>query len=87
MELFNGHWLGHFCKHLWQLPRKNDLTTLCRALGTWQISSHARCRTQMGVITVGYLQRDGYLRVQISGGAHFVHRLVARAFLDLPSGI
>ncbi|CAK9055370.1 Uncharacterized HNH endonuclease L247 [Durusdinium trenchii] len=50
----------------------------------WSVSSHGRCRTLTGQITLGTLQPSGYRRVRIAGQLFFVHRVVAQAFLGYP---
>lgn len=52
----------------------------------WQVSSMGRCRTSQGRITLGYLDADGYRKVNIAAaGCKFnVQRLVAWAFHGPP---
>ena len=56
----------------------------CRA-SLWQVSSHGRVRCSYGEAFLGSVSGD-YRRVNIAGQSFLVHRLVARAFLDSPSG-
>ena len=51
----------------------------------WQVSSHGRVRSSIGVVSLGNAC-GAYRQVQIGGQKFYVHRLVARAFLELPSG-
>lgn len=50
----------------------------------WQVSSHGRCRSTLGIISYGSLMPSGYSIVRISKTHLLVHRLVAFAFLGPP---
>ena len=52
---------------------------------TWRVSSHGRVETSRGAVSYGSLKCSGYYRVKIGGQHYYVHRLVAAAFLGLPS--
>ena len=49
----------------------------------WQVSNYGRCRSRVRTISWGTL-KSGYRCVEISGNQHYVHRLVAFAFLGPP---
>ena len=51
----------------------------------WQVSSHGRVRSSRGVISYGNWS-GAYRVVRIAGKQFYVHRLVAAAFLEQPSG-
>ena len=51
----------------------------------WQVSSRGRVRSSVGVVFLGN-SCGAYRQVQIAGQKFYVHRLVARAFLEPPSG-
>ena len=50
----------------------------------WSVSSHGRCRTTSGRVTLGSLEPSGYCKAVVSGQQFLVHRLVAHAFLGPP---
>ena len=49
-----------------------------------QVSNHGRVRTANGIITEGSERPNGYRQAGINGKTHYVHRLVAQAFLGPP---
>ena len=51
---------------------------------TPQVSNHGRVRTANGKITEGSEASSGYVTASINGKNHYVHRLVAQAFLAPP---
>ena len=51
---------------------------------TPQVSNLGRIRTRNGIITEGSERTDGYMKASINGKNHYVHRLVAQAFLAPP---
>ena len=51
---------------------------------TPQVSNLGRVRTTNGIVTWGTERTDGYLKVQVNSKSHYVHRLVAKAWLQPP---
>ncbi|CAK0890659.1 unnamed protein product [Prorocentrum cordatum] len=60
-----------------------------RELSTWEVSSHGRLKSSRGVVSYGSQTLAGYRIAGITADGqktdHYVHRLVARAFLWQPS--
>ena len=52
--------------------------------GAARVSNHGRVRTANGIITEGSERPNGYRQAGINGKTHYVHRLVAQAFLGPP---
>ena len=73
-----------------QLPSEFRCSSSERLAGegrekSWRVSNYGRCRDTRGFVSFGSVQRSGYCVAQISGSRHYVHRLVAFAFLGAPS--
>ena len=49
-----------------------------------RVSNHGRVITARGIKTEGSEHPSGHRKTSINGKAHYVHRLVAKAFLEPP---
>jgi hypothetical protein len=61
----------------------NELWQEVAATG-WYVSNAGRLLRKNASVTTGHVTRTGYCKVTINGKSHFVHRLVAVAFLPSP---
>ena len=50
------------------------------------VSNLGKVKNRLGAITYGSLDGHGYFVFTLDGKRHFVHRLVAQAFIDQPNG-